>query len=109
MKSRRSFVLENKVDFEINNEDIENRKDRIRDIWEYKRVDHVPLGIYIIDNKEEFSRQEIEKEKEKNLRFDLNSIKKSLELLKDDYIPFIKPEVGCSTVPTILGCEVEYT
>ncbi len=48
-------------------------------------------------------------QKEKNLRFDLNSIKKSLELLKDDYIPFIKPEVGCSTVPTILGCEVEYT
>ncbi len=55
------------------------------------------LGLYVIDNKEGFTRQEIEKEKEKNLGFHLNSVKKSLELLKDDYIPFIKPEVGCST------------
>ncbi len=106
---RLGIFLENKIDFEINYKEIEKRKDRIRDIWEYKRVDHIPLGIYIIDNKEKFSRQQIEKEKEKNLRFDLNSIKKSLELLKDDYIPFIKPEVGCTTIPTILGCEVEYT
>lgn len=102
-------ILENKIDFEINNEEIEKRKDRIRDIWDYKIVDHIPLGIYIIDNKEEFSRQEIEKEKEKNLKFDLNSIKKSLKLLKDDYIPFIKPEVGCATIPSILGSEIEYT
>ena len=101
--------MENKIDFEINNKVIEKRKDRIRNIWEYKKVDYIPLGIYIIDNKEEFSRQEIEKDKEKNLKFDLNSIKKSLELLRDDYIPLIKPEVGCTTIPTILGCEVEYT
>jgi len=106
---KQGVFLENKIDFEINNIEIEKRKDRIRDIWEYKKVDHIPLGIYLIDNKEGFSRQEIEKEKEKNLRFDLNSIKKSLELLKDDYIPFIKPEVGCATIPTILGCEIEYT
>jgi len=104
-----SIVLENIIDFEVDNKEIEKRKDRIRDIWDYKKVDHIPLGIYIIDNKEGFNRQEIEKEKEKNLRFDLNSIKKSLELLKDDYIPFIKPEVGCTTIPSILGCEVEYS
>ena len=57
--------MENKIDFEINYKEIEKRKNRIRGIWEYKKVDHIPLGIYIIDNKEEFSRQEIEKEKEK--------------------------------------------
>ena len=101
--------MENKIDFEINNKEVEKHKDRIRDIWEYKKVDRIPLGIYIIDNNEEFSRQEIEKEKEKNLKFDLNSIKKSLKLLKDDYIPFIKSGVGRTTITSILGCKVEYT
>ncbi len=101
--------INNKIDFELDYNEIEKRKDRIRRIWQYKRVDHIPLGIYIIDNKEKFTRREIEVEKEKNLRFDLNSIQKSLKLLPDDYIPFLKPEVGCTTIPTILGCEVSYT
>lgn len=101
--------INNKIDFELDYKEIEKRKDRIRKIWQYRHVDHIPLGIYIIDNKEKFTRKEIETEKEKNLRFDLNSIQKSLKLLSDDYIPFLKPEVGCTTIPTILGCEVSYT
>jgi hypothetical protein len=101
--------INNKIDFELDPKEIERRKDRIRKTWQYKHVDHIPLGIYIIDNKEKFTRKEIETEKEKNLRFDLNSIQKSLKLLPDDYIPFLKPEVGCTTIPTILGCEVSYT
>ncbi|MCL4415595.1 MAG: hypothetical protein M1365_02670 [Actinobacteria bacterium] len=101
--------VNNKIDFEINYIEIEKRKERIRKIWQYKQVDHIPIGIYIIDNKERFTRKERETEKKKNLRFDLNSIKKSLSLLSDDYIPFLKPEVGCTTVPTILGCKVSYT
>jgi len=99
----------NRVDFDIDVESIEKRKDRIRKIWKYEHVDHIPLGLYVIDNREGFTRQEIEKEKEKNLRLDINSIKKSLELLKDDYIPFLKPEVGCATIPSILGCRISYT
>jgi hypothetical protein len=101
--------IENTIDFEINHKEIDMRKERIRKTWQYKRVDHIPLGIYVIDNREGFTKEEIEKEKEKNLRFDLNSVKKSLSLLQDDYIPFLKPEVGCTTIPTILGSEVSYT
>ncbi|MBU4450438.1 MAG: hypothetical protein KKE35_03995 [Actinobacteria bacterium] len=101
--------INNKIDFEINYKEIEKRKERIRKIWQYKQVDHIPIGIYVIDNKERFTRKEIEIEKEKNLRFDFNSIKKSLNLLPDDYIPFLKPEVGCTTIPTILGSKVSYT
>src|SRR3972149_4076624 len=62
-----------------------------------------------INNKIDFEINYKEIEKEKNLRFVLNSIKKSLNLLPDDYIPFLKPEVGCTTIPTILGCKVSYT
>jgi hypothetical protein len=102
-------LIDNKIDFEIDSNKINLRKDRIRKIWQYKKVDHIPLGLYIIDNKEKFTRKEIETEKEKNLRFDINSVRKSLKLLPDDYIPFLKPEVGCTTVPTILGCQVSYT
>jgi len=101
--------IKNIIDFEINNIEIEKRKERIRKIWRYEHADHIPLGIYIVNNKEQFTRREIETEKEKNLRLDLNSVKKSLEVLYDDYIPFLKPEVGCATIPTILGCEVSYT
>jgi len=102
-------MIENKFDFDINSLAIERRKQRIRDIWQYKKVDHIPLGLYVIDNKEKFTRKEIEQEKEKNLRFDLNNIKKSLILLSDDYIPFVKAEVGCATIPTILGAQVYHT
>ncbi|MHB1345853.1 MAG: hypothetical protein ACYCXK_00010 [Candidatus Humimicrobiaceae bacterium] len=102
-------MIENKFDFDIDLIAIEKRKQRIRDIWQYKKVDHIPLGLYVIDNKEEFTRKEIEQEKEKNLRFDLNSVKKSIKLLSDDYIPFVKAEVGCATIPTILGAQVYYT
>ena len=35
-------------------------------------------------------------------------MKKSWELIPDDYIPFLKPEVGCITVPTILGSKASY-
>ncbi|MCL5771710.1 MAG: hypothetical protein M1479_05515 [Actinobacteria bacterium] len=101
--------IENKIDFEIDISAIEKRKQRIRDIWKYKKVDHVPLGFSIVDNREKFTRKEIEQEKEKNLRFDLNNVKKSLMLLPDDYIPFVKPEVGCATIPSILGAEIYFT
>jgi len=98
----------NKIDFEIDLNEINKRKNRIRKTWQYCRTDHIPLGLYVIDNKEKFTRKEIETEKEKNLRFVLNSIKKSLEIFPDDYIPFLKAEVGCTTVPTILGSEVYF-
>jgi hypothetical protein len=102
-------MLENNFDLDIDFDAVERRKQRIRDIWQYKKVDHVPLGLYAVDNMEEFTRKEIEQEKEKNLRFDLNSARKSLMLLSDDYIPFVKPEVGCSTIPSILGAETYFT
>jgi hypothetical protein len=70
----------NRIDFEIDRTEIEKRKERIRKIWNYETVDHIPLGLYVLDNSAGFSRQEIEKEKQKNLKFDLDSVKKSLEL-----------------------------
>lgn len=102
-------MVENKFDFDIDFDVVERRKQRVRDIWQYKKVDHIPLGLYVVDNREKFTRKEIEQEKEKNLRFDLNNIKKSWMLLSDDYIPFVKPEVGCSTIPSILGAETYFT
>jgi hypothetical protein len=98
----------NSINFEIDPKKIGFRKERIRRIWRGLEVDHIPLGLYVLDNREKFSRKEIEKEKEKNLKFDLNSVRKSLELLPDDYIPFVKPEVGCATIPTILGSKVYF-
>jgi hypothetical protein len=71
----------NRIDFEVDCVEIEKRKERIRKIWNYERVDHIPLGLYVLDNSAGFSRQEIEKEKQKNLKFDLDSVKKSLELI----------------------------
>ena len=46
--------INNKIDFEIDYKEIEKRKERIRKVWQYKQVDHIPIGIYVIDNKERF-------------------------------------------------------
>jgi hypothetical protein len=102
-------MVENNFDLDIDLDAVERRKQRIRDVWQYKKVDHIPLGLYVVDNRERFTRKEIEQEKEKNLRFDLNNVRKSLMLLSEDYIPFVKPEVGCSTIPSILGAETYFT
>ncbi len=100
--------INNKIDFDVDFGEVEKRKDRIRKIWNYERVDHIPIVGWVMDNPEDFTLTEIYTEKEKNLRFDLNSLKKSWELIPDDYIPFLKPEVGCITVPTILGSKASY-
>ena len=52
--------IENKIDFGIDISAIEKRKQRIRDIWQYKKVDHIPLELYVVDNREKFTRREIE-------------------------------------------------
>ena len=43
--------INNKIDFEIDLSKINLRKERIRKIWQYCRADHIPLGLYIVDNK----------------------------------------------------------
>ncbi len=100
--------INNTIDFDLDFAEIEKRKDRVRKIWNYEKVDHIPICLYVFDNKEDFWIYERQKEKEKNLRFDLNNVKKCLKLFRDDYIPYLNPETTMYTVPTILGAKPNY-
>ncbi len=98
----------NTISFDINQAEFAKRKERITRIFDYLRVDHIPVGIFVWDNREDFSIKEMVLEKEKNLKFDLNCIKSSLEIFPDDYIPFLKPESGSTVLASILGSEIDF-
>jgi len=40
-----------KLNFELPSEDeIEERCQRIRDVWDYRRVDHIPIHMTVLSN-----------------------------------------------------------
>lgn len=96
------------LDFEIPLKEIEIRKQRIRDVWEYKKVDHIPFILQINSNPFGYTMHDELFSSEKQLRLRLSSIKRTLELVPDDYIPTAFVNVGCVAIESALGMELHY-
>lgn len=96
------------LDFEIPTKEIEKRKQLIRDVWNYKKVDHIPIMLNIVSNPYGYTMHDEIFSKEKQLQMRLASIKKTLELVPDDYIPGIFVNMGCVGIENALGMEIYY-
>lgn len=96
------------LDFEIPAAEIEKRKQLIRDVWNYKKVDHIPVILQINSNPYGYTIHDEIFSKEKQLKLRLASIKKTLELVPDDYIPGIFVNMGCVGIENALGMEIYY-
>jgi hypothetical protein len=96
------------LDFEIPVKEIERRKQLVRDVWEYKKVDHIPIMITVNSNPFMYTMHDELFSKEKQLGLRLASVKKTLELVPDDYIPTLFVNVGCVAIESALGLEVYY-
>ncbi len=96
------------LDFEIPVKEIEKRKQIVRNIWEYKKADHIPVMLNIVSNPNRYTMHDEIFSKEKQLQMRLASIKKTLELVPDDYIPGIFVNMGCVGIENALGMEIYY-
>ncbi|MEM3607098.1 MAG: uroporphyrinogen decarboxylase family protein, partial [Candidatus Bathyarchaeia archaeon] len=96
------------LDFHIPLDEIEIRKQRIRNVWDYKKVDHIPVIISIYSNPWNFTIHEQYEDAQKQLAVALEGVKKSLQYVPDDYIPSIRPDVGCVVVSSTFGGELIY-
>lgn len=99
------------VDFEIPTQEIERRKQVIRDIWNYKldNIDHIPVQLIPVPNSKGYTLEEMYTDKRKQLEVQVEKIKAGLELMPDDYIPTLKPDVGYVVTQSIFGMKPTYS
>ncbi len=87
---------------------IEKRKQAVRDVWDYRAVDHIPIMLSVSDNPWGYSVKDQLFDVEKQLAVALRSIELSLARVPDDYIPTAFINVGCNAIPSAFGCELDY-
>lgn len=86
--------------------ELERRKQLVRDVWEYKRVDHIPVMLDVSANPCGYSITDQMLDRDKQLRVRLESVKRSL--LIPDYIPSMRVDVGCIPIASAFGAKVVY-
>lgn len=87
---------------DIDHREIEHRKETMRRVWAYRRVDHIPIGVWLDD----FSRYSLREQCENGLvQFEVNTncIERCLRCLPDDYIPYARVWPGYMTLGTLFG------
>lgn len=89
-------------------DEIERRKENIRRVWEYKRVDHIPISLRVSANPWGYTTQDHFLDGDKQFRMESEGVRLSLELVPDDYIPSMRPDVGCVVIESSLGAEVVF-
>jgi len=96
------------MDFDIPIKEIERRKQVIRDVWEYKKVDHIPVMLTVNSNPYGYTMHEELLSKEKQLQLRLASVKRTLELIPDDYIPTMFANAKEFAIPVNSGIFQKY-
>lgn len=89
-------------------DEIERRKENIRHIWDYKRVDHIPILLSVAANPWNYTTQEHFLDGDKQFQIESERVRLSLEMVPDDYIPSMRPDLGCVIIESALGAEVVF-
>ena len=99
------------LDFDIPAKEIERRKQVIRDIWNYKldSIDHIPIQLIPIPNSKGYTLKERYTDKKKQLEVQVEKIKAGLQLMPDDYIPTLKPDLGYVVTQSVFGMKPTYS
>jgi len=89
--------------------EIERRKQRVRDVWEYRPVDHIPLHVTVYENPWHFTMRDTLEDGEKQWAVAIAGIERAMRVLPDDYIPTMRPDVGYMTMATVYGIPVHWS
>jgi hypothetical protein len=93
---------------DIDRSEIERRRETVRRVWEYRKADHIPIGVWLDD----FSRYSLREQCENGLiQFEVNvgSIDRCLRCLPDDYIPCARVWPGYMTIGTVFGIPLHWS
>ncbi len=93
---------------DIRHEEIERRKERVRRVWRYQRVDHIPLNFFL-DDFSTYSLREQCQSGEVQFEVNVRSINRLLRLLPDDYIPAARVWPGYITIATMFGLQAHWS
>ncbi len=93
---------------DIDHNEIEHRKETVRRTWEYKKVDHIPIGIWL-DDMSRYSLREQCENGEIQFKVKVGCINKCLRNLPDDYIPYAMLWPGYMTIGTMFGIPVHWS
>jgi uroporphyrinogen-III decarboxylase len=93
---------------DIHHGEIEQRKERVRRTWAYRRVDHIPLNFFL-DDYSTYSLREQCENGDIQLEVNRGSIDRLLRLLPDDYIPAARVWPGYITIATMFGLPVHWS
>ena len=89
-------------------DEIDRRKENVRRVWDYKSVDHIPIMLRVVSNPWGYTTQEHFLDADKQFQLEFESVKLSLEMVPDDYIPSMRVDVGCVVIESALGAEVVF-
>jgi len=90
-------------------DEIERRKENVRRVWDYKRVEHIPILLQVESNPWGYTTNEHFQDGEKQFQFEFEKVKLSLKMIPDDYIPSMRPDVGCVVIESALGSEIVFS
>jgi len=94
-------------DIDFDTDEIEHRKQLVRDLWAGKPVDHIPVMITVTDPQPKYSIREQFQDGDKQLEVAKSTVAHSWQSIRDgDYIPAMRPDVGCSGLATAFGAEL---
>ena len=96
-------ILTTHLDFER----IETAKQRLMDVWAYRRVDHIPVFVRI-SGKLGYTRREIIESDELQYQMNRSNLERSLRTLPDDYIPYARVWFGYMTIATMFGLPIHW-
>jgi hypothetical protein len=93
---------------DVHHGQIEQRKERVRRVWHYHQVDHIPLNFFLDDFSTYTLREQCENGQ---AQFEVNvrSIDRLLRLLPDDYIPAARVWPGYITIATMFGLNAHWS
>lgn len=91
----------------MNVDEIERRKQLFSDLWAGKSVDHLPVIISVVDPDEKSTVREQFIDADVQLRVALRNAELTWEMLPEsDWVPAMRPDVGCSCLATAFGAEL---
>jgi len=93
------------IGFDI--DEIERRRQLVRDLWAGRAVEHIPVMITVTEPQQKYSIREQFQDGDKQLEVAMSTVAHSWRSIKDgDYIPAMRPDVGCSGLASAFGAEL---
>ncbi len=92
----------------IDHQAVERHKQLLRDLWDYRRVDHIPV-IFKPAWTFGYTDREATEDGEIQLEVNVRTIERSLRIIPDDYIPWARIWCGYMTLATMFGAQVHWT